>query len=62
MSYLPPVGWADVATKSDLVSLEHKILGELHRELNAQTRAVVVGVIGTNISLAALAFGLSTVL
>lgn len=62
MSYLPPVGWADVATKTDLVSLENKILAELHRELSAQTRTVVLGVIGTNVGLAGLAVALSRVL
>lgn len=59
MSYLPPVGWADVATKSDLISLENKVLAELHRELDNQTRTVVLGVIGTNVAIAGLALALS---
>jgi len=46
MSYLPPVGWADVATKHDLSELErrielrtdsteHRILGVLRSELGS---------------------------
>ncbi len=31
MSYLPPVGWADVATKHDLVALERRFDGLDHR-------------------------------
>lgn len=39
MSYLPPVGWADVATKRDLDVLEGKLTHQfeamLHREIGA---------------------------
>ena len=62
MAYLPPVGCADVATKSDLGSLEHKILAELHRELSATTRTMVRSVIGTNVGIAGLALALSRLL
>ena len=41
MEYLPPVGWADVATKQDLGALEERVglrlEAMLHRELRAQT-------------------------
>lgn len=37
MEMLPPVGWADVATKHDLDALEHRLKGAFHREMNAQT-------------------------
>jgi len=39
MSYLPPVGWADVATKRDLDALESKLTHRfetmLHREIGS---------------------------
>ncbi len=69
MEMLPPVGWADVATKHDLAQLEQRIdlrferqfaelRAELHSCLNAQTKTLFFGLITvmTGIVAAAVAF------
>lgn len=34
MSLLPPVGWADVATKQDLLQLEERLVGRIEGSAN----------------------------
>jgi hypothetical protein len=34
MEHLPPVGWADVATKRDLDALDLHLMAQVHREIN----------------------------
>ena len=48
MSLLPPVGWADVATKQDLGSLENALRAELHQQVNALTFRLLAGVFALN--------------
>jgi hypothetical protein len=68
MSLLPPVGWADVATKQDLASLEnalraemadlrtelHKEIGGLRTEIHTTVRGALFSMIGAMFTLAAL--------
>jgi hypothetical protein len=57
MAMLPPVGWADVATKDDLRSLEARILVQIHKEVASLSKTMVVSIVGSIATVAALAFG-----
>lgn len=57
MAHLLPGGYTEVATKSDLLTLKHEMLADLHRAIRNQTvtfvtiMAVLNGVVFTALSL-----------
>ena len=70
LEHLPPVGWADVATKHDLAELERRMdlrfdaleqrllasfRGELVAAITTQTRTMIFTMAGTVVSLAGVA-------
>ncbi len=83
MALVPPVGWAEVATKHDLAQFEqrmdlrfgamedvidtriesakHELVsvfrGELNSAIQSQTRSLAITLVGTLVSIAALALG-----
>lgn len=66
MELLPPVGWADVATKRDIDALRDQLLAAFRGELLAQSNAIsaqmktlILANVGTVVSMAALAFGVA---
>ena len=70
MELLPPVGWADVATKQDLEALYNRVEALVYREVSGidrriadeiqrQTRTIIVSLVGILASSAGLALGLA---
>jgi hypothetical protein len=63
MEYLPPVGWSDVARKSDLVVLRaeleamgHRLEAVIDSKLNSQTKTLVGLMSAQTLAVAGLAF------
>jgi hypothetical protein len=56
MEHLPPVGWADVATKTDLDNLGNVLRLEMAR-LENKLLWGVLGILGANTALVVAAFG-----
>lgn len=57
MAHLPPGGYTEFATKSDLLALKHELLAEIHRAIRNQTltfvtiMAVLNGIVFTALKL-----------
>ncbi len=62
MEHLPPVGWADVATKRDLDLLQTRFEASLSRALQSQTKLFVGWMLGAMTLLLAASAGITTAL
>lgn len=51
-----------MATKQDLTHLEERVVGELHRTLNSQTKMLFFGIITVLTSIAGIALAVASTL